>query len=194
MAPDPEDRLDAVAHGTELFTLDVSEWVNSAPISIGSLRGRVVIVEAFQMLCPGCITHGIPLAQRIRRTFDPSEVMVIGLHTVFEHHSVMGREALEVFVHGNRIDFPVAIDRPIAGQAIPSTMQRYGLRGTPSMLIIDRDGRLRETIFGAVDELALGAYVGRILAEPVSEGVPATGNAREQSVDASCTIDGTCDI
>lgn len=156
-----------LSNDTEQFTLDVSEWVNSAPISSESLRGRVVIVEAFQMLCPGCISHGIPLAQRIRRTFDPGEVMVLGLHTVFEHHSVMGRDALEVFLSGQQIDFPVAIDRPIDGQAIPSTMQRYGLRGTPSMMIIDRDSRVRQIAFGAVDELALGAYIGRLLAEPI---------------------------
>lgn len=178
---------------TELFTLDVSEWVNSEPISVESLRGRVVIVEAFQMLCPGCIAHGIPLAQRLRRTFDPGEVMVLGLHTVFEYHSVMGREALEVFLHGNRIDFPVAIDRPIVGQAIPSTMRRYGLRGTPSMMIIDREGRVREILFGAVDELALGAYIDRLLAERVSETVLPATSSEPRATGSTCSVDGTCD-
>lgn len=170
------------------FTLDVSEWVNSAPITPQSLLGKVVVVEAFQMLCPGCVSHGLPLAQRIHRTFDRSEVVVLGLHTVFEHHAVMGREALEVFLSEYRIDFPVAIDRPVVGQPIPATMQRYGLRGTPSMLIVDRDGRVRHIAFGAVDELAVGALIGRLMAEP---GLSHQNGGADA---ASCTIDGECTV
>lgn len=180
---------------TDPFTLDVSSWLNSAPISIESLRGRVVVIEAFQMLCPGCISHGLPLAQRIHRTFDRNEVVVLGLHTVFEHHAVMSRDALEVFLAEYRIEFPVAIDRPIPGQAIPATMQRYGLRGTPSMLIIDRDGYLRDIAFGTVDELALGAYLGRLLAEPAAEPAAELVRAPAESVasdSAYCDIGGNC--
>ena len=173
---------------SDIFTLDVSEWVNSAPIAPESLRGRVVVVEAFQMLCPGCVSHGLPLAQRIRRTFDSREVAVIGLHTVFEHHAVMGRDALEVFLSEYRIDFPVAIDRPIDGQAIPATMQRYGLRGTPSMMVVDRRGAVRRIAFGAVDELAIGALIGGLLAEGADEVAPDAAS----STGASCSIDGTC--
>ncbi|MGH3690849.1 MAG: TlpA family protein disulfide reductase [Microbacterium sp.] len=183
----PESVLD-----TDTFALDVSEWVNSAPISAESLRGRVVIVEAFQMLCPGCVSHGLPLAQRLHGMFDSSEVVVLGLHTVFEHHAVMGREALEVFLSEYRIEFPVAIDRPIDGQAIPATMQRYGLRGTPSMMIIDRAGRVRQIAFGTVDELALGTYLGRLLAEQVTPSAPSADRVMAQSGEA-CGIDGVCD-
>jgi hypothetical protein len=45
----------------------ISSWINTpAPISLASLRGRVVVVHAFQMLCPGCVSHGIPQALAIR--------------------------------------------------------------------------------------------------------------------------------
>ena len=176
---------------SDTFALDVSEWVNSDPIAPESLRGRVVVVEAFQMLCPGCVSHGLPLAQRIHRTFDSRDVAVIGLHTVFEHHSVMGRDALAVFLSEYRIDFPVAIDRPIHGQAIPATMQRYGLRGTPSMVIVDRQGAVRRIAFGAVDELAIGALIGGLLAEGAHE-VAADAASPTAANGASCTLDGTC--
>jgi hypothetical protein len=179
------------ALSTGLFSLDVSSWLNSPPISIESLRGRVVVIEAFQMLCPGCISHGLPLAQRIHRTFSRDEVVVLGLHTVFEHHAVMGRDALEVFLSEYRIDFPVAIDRPIPGQALPATMQRYGLRGTPSMLIVDREGRLRDVAFGAVDELALGTYLGRLLTESPAEPGHSPGQVAPSDV-AFCDVDGNC--
>lgn len=146
------------------------------------------------MLCPGCVSHGLPLVQRIGRTFDSDEVMVLGLHTVFEHHAVMGRDALEVFLSEYRIDFPVAIDRPLDGQAIPATMQRYGLRGTPSMLIIDRHGRVRHIAFGAVDELALGVFLGRLLAEPTEETPFLEESVDHQAAGSSCSIDGACEV
>ena len=69
--------------------LDVTEWVGEPPGSLADLRGRVVAIEAFQMLCPGCVQHGLPQAQRLHRLFRREDVVVIGLHTVFEHHDVM---------------------------------------------------------------------------------------------------------
>ena len=146
--------------------LEVSEWINAAePISLAALRGRVVVVHAFQMLCPGCVTHGTPQAVKIHQAFDRDDVVVLGLHTVFEHHSVMGPEALKVFMHEYRIPFPVAVDRAVAGSPIPATMQRYALRGTPSLLVIGRNGALRLNHFGSLDDLPLGALLGQLASE-----------------------------
>ena len=154
----------------EPVTLDVETWVNSDPIDMSELRGRVVVIEAFQMLCPGCVSHGLPQARRIWQTFKRSDVVVIGLHTVFEHHDVMGPEALRVFVSEYRISFPVAVDRPVEGRSIPSTMGRYQLQGTPSLMLIDRAGRLRHVLFGSSDDLVVGVRIGELLSEeaPVS--------------------------
>ena len=81
----------------ELIT---SDWLNTPqPVTLASLRGKVVLMHAFQMLCPGCVQQGIPQTQRIFDEFDPDRVAVIGLHTVFEHHEVMGRDAREVFAY-----------------------------------------------------------------------------------------------
>lgn len=148
----------------DLMELDVSAWANSAPIDLADLRGKVVLIETFQMLCPGCISHGLPQARRVRRAFHDDEVAVLGLHTVFEHHDVMGPAALEVFLAEYRIEFPVAIDRG-DGRGIPATMARYDLQGTPSTLLVDRTGRLRHSFFGTIDDLVLGARLGELLAE-----------------------------
>lgn len=44
----------------------VDKWFNTQkPISLSDLRGKVVVIEAFQMLCPGCVAHGLPLAQQV---------------------------------------------------------------------------------------------------------------------------------
>lgn len=141
--------------------LDVSSWIGT-PSPLESLRGRVVLVEAFQMLCPGCVRFGLPQAQRVQHAFP--EVAVVGIHTVFEHHEVTGPDALAVFLAEFGIDFPVGIDRH-DGQSIPVTMRQYSLRGTPSTLVIDKAGRLRFSHFGTVDDLNLGVVLGRLLAE-----------------------------
>jgi peroxiredoxin len=156
--------------------LDVSEWLNTpAPISLADLRGRVVVLHAFQMLCPGCVSHGLPQTLRIHEAFDAGEVAVIGLHTVFEHHAVMTPDALRVFAHEYRLAFPIGIDRPSAHDAVPCTMAAYGLRGTPSLLLIDRQGRLRLNHFGALDDLRAGALIAQLIAEPVESSAAASG-------------------
>jgi len=144
----------------------VTEWLNSvAPLSLEALRGRVVVLHAFQMLCPGCVQHGIPQARRIHTLFDPAEVAVIGLHTVFEHHAAMTPVSLRAFVHEYRVEFPVGIDEPGAAGPIPRTMAAYGMQGTPSLMLIDRAGRLRRHSFGAEEDLAVGAAIATLVAE-----------------------------
>lgn len=146
--------------------LQVASWLNTAqPLSLQQLRGKVVAIYAFQMLCPGCVSHGIPQAKTIRDTFAKQDVAVIGLHSVFEHHAVMNREALEAFVHEYRIEFPVAIDQPSEHGPIPLTMEQYQLRGTPTLILIDRQGRLRLSHFGRADDMKVGALIGQLVAE-----------------------------
>jgi peroxiredoxin len=146
--------------------LQVSRWLNTEhPIALADLRGRVVVLHAFQMLCPGCVSHSIPQAIKIHNTFEREDVVVLGLHTVFEHHAVMGPEALTVFLHEYRVPFPVAVDTAVAGEAIPLTMQTYGFRGTPSLVLIDRKGHVRLNHFGSLDDLRLGFLLGQLVAE-----------------------------
>jgi hypothetical protein len=161
--------------------LQVAAWLNTArPLSLAQLRGKVVAIYAFQMLCPGCVSHGIPQAKTIRTTFPEQDVAVIGLHSVFEHHDVMTQAALEAFVHEYRIDFPVAIDQPSANGPIPLTMEEYQLRGTPTLLLIDRQGRLRASHFGRADDMKVGALIGQLLAEAEPQTV--------QCDDTACSI------
>jgi len=142
----------------------VETWFNhEGDLHLADLHGRVVVLEAFQMLCPGCVSHGLPQAKRVREAFAAADVAVVGLHSVFEHHDAMQPHALEAFLHEYGIRFPVAVDRPTSG-GIPETMAMYGLRGTPSLLLFDRDGHLRAHHFGVVGDLELGAEIGSLLA------------------------------
>ena len=146
--------------------LAVSHWFNTPePITLESLRGRVVLLHAFQMLCPGCVSHGTPQAQRAQSLFRNTDLAVIGLHTVFEHHAAMTPVSLEAFIHEYRLTFPIGVDQASENDPIPVTMRRYQMRGTPSCVIIGRDGAIRHHGFGQEEDMALGAILGSLLAE-----------------------------
>lgn len=146
--------------------LIVDRWFNTPePLALSGLRGRVVLLHAFQMLCPGCVTHGTPQAERAHRLFAERGLQVIGLHTVFEHHAAMTPVSLEAFIHEYRLSFPIAVDRPGTDGPIPQTMQAYGMRGTPTHVLIGRDGRIRHHGFGGEDDMSFGARIAFCLQE-----------------------------
>ena len=182
-------------HATGLAPeLDIAQWINTdAPITLQELRGKVVVIHAFQMLCPGCVAHGLPQTAALRATFDERDVAVLGLHSVFEHHTVMTPQALKAFAHEYRLPFPIGIDMPGTSGAIPRTMQAYGLRGTPSLLLIDRMGRLRLNHFGRIDDMRVGALVAQLVAEPGAEARAGTASPSAAPVGGSRPGDAVCD-
>ena len=120
------------------------------------------------MLCPGCVLTGLPQAQRLAECFEESDLVVIGLHSVFEHHDSNSRESLAAFLHEWRIRFPVAIDAQGDGP-MPRTMEAWHLKGTPSFVLFDRQGEMRARHFGQLSDLALGAQVMRLVCEVVDD-------------------------
>ena len=142
-----------------------AQWLNTPQdITLDALRGKVVVVEAFQMLCPGCVSHGIPQAQRIQAAFASAGVAVLGMHTVFEHHAAMTPVSLAAFLHEYKVTFPVGVDRAHES-GMPETMRAYHMQGTPTLILIDTQGRLRQQWFGAVSDLVVGAEIMRLVLE-----------------------------
>lgn len=172
--------------GRQAPELDVIDWFNvESPLTLADLRGRVVMLHAFQMLCPACVLSGTPLAQRVHERHAGADLAVIGLHTVFEHHDAMTSVSLSAYLHEFRITMPVAVDRNPTPRGIPSTMQTYRMQGTPTHVLIDRSGTVRHHLFGSPDELDLGMALARLLDEPVpnppqepARPVPTSGEAR----------------
>jgi hypothetical protein len=177
--------------------LSVTRWLNAPEdLTLEALRGRVVAIEAFQMLCPGCVAHGLPQAQRVFEAFPREDVAVVGLHTVFEHHEAQGTEAaLAAFLHEYRFGFPVGIDAPSASGPIPRTMAAYAMQGTPTLILLDRRGRLRAQHFGHVPDLWLGATIARLMAEDAGDPAfaPADRDGAPRAPDAcdeaGCAVD-----
>ncbi len=42
---------------------EISEWINSEPLSLSGLKGKVIVIDFFQLWCPGCNSFSIPLMQ-----------------------------------------------------------------------------------------------------------------------------------
>lgn len=146
--------------------LMVERWFNAdEPLTLEGLRGRPVVIHAFQMLCPGCVLHGIPQTRKLAELFRETDLAVLGLHTVFEHHDAMTPVSLEAFLHEYRIKFPVGVDEAGKPGPIPRTMQAYELQGTPSTILINRDGGLVTSLLGQIDDMALGAMAQSLIAE-----------------------------
>ena len=166
--------------------LAVTRWFNTPrALSLAALRGKIVVLHAFQMLCPGCVAHALPQTERLYRQLGKrAGIAVIGLHTVFEHHAAMTPVSLEAFIHEYRLTFPIGIDQPDDAKAIPVTMRRFGMRGTPTTIVIDPAGRIVEHAFGQVDDLALGVLIGSLAAQtPIGSAAPGS--------DTGCA-DGVC--
>ncbi|ATB39835.1 hypothetical protein CYFUS_005283 [Cystobacter fuscus] len=169
-------------------------WLNTPePLTLERLRGKVVLLHAFQMLCPGCVAHGIPQAQRVAEVFAGAPLVVIGLHTVFEHHEAMKIESLRAFLHEYRVKFPVGVDAPgEAGDPIPRTMSAYAMRGTPTTVLIDAQGRLRRQIFGVHDDLLLGAELQTLLLEAHSGPALGVQQSTTQVLPTAACDDSGC--
>jgi AhpC/TSA family len=156
----------------------VQTWFNTdRPLLLSALRGRVVVLAAFQVLCPNSIGGGVPQAQRIYETFEPKDVAVIGLHATFEHHDAVSAAVLKAFIHEYRLKFPIALDQPNPASPIPHTMERYKMHGTPSLVLIDRHGLVRKHAFGAVDDLRVGAEIGALTQESATAVLPRSSAA-----------------
>ena len=172
-------------------------WLNATtPPALDALRGRVVVVLAFQMLCPGCVAHALPLAARVHRLFPREDLAMIGLHTVFEHHAAMTPTALAAFVHEYRLPFPIGVDRADGAGPLPATMRAYAMRGTPTWLLYDRAGRLRRHWFGEIDPLLLGAQIGALLDRPqpdANDQDAAHPHMQDPDADSPPPADPACD-
>lgn len=170
--------------------LAISEWFNvSNPLTLAGLRGGPVLLHSFQLLCPGCVSQSIPQVQKIERIFADTDLQIIGIHTVFEHHAAMSPVTLKAFLHEYRIKHPVGVDLSDERSDTPITMQRFGLRGTPSSVLIGRDGAIKHHVFGVEDDMAVGARIAMAL----SEKAPQTLTSSSQDDSGNCA-DGRCEV
>ena len=84
--------------GSKAPNLEVSSWVQGKPTNIDKEKGNVVLVEVFQVNCPGCFLNGIPEAIDIHKKYKDSGLTVLGMATAFEDFDKNNLQNLEKLV------------------------------------------------------------------------------------------------
>lgn len=191
----------------------MSKWVQGLPTNFDKEKDHIVLVEVFQVNCPGCFLYGIPEAINIYNKYHSEGVTVLGIATAFEDFDKNTLENLELLLKSGevigetkkglsqygklndsklsyKIPFPVAMDSLIkeTGESSESriknyiynqipdfdshpedyrnqifqrvkgylkskeysaeTFEKFSLQGTPSTIVVDRKGILRDVSFG----------------------------------------------
>jgi thiol-disulfide isomerase/thioredoxin len=204
--------------GEKCPNLGVSEWVQGAPTNIDQEKDKIVVVEVFQVNCPGCFMHAIPEAIDIYNKYKDDGVRVLGIATAFEDFDlntldnlkmlaetgeVVGETKKALSMYGQlqenklpfKIPFPLGMDNltKTSGEIsqdqimkfiyaqLPEfdsqpedyrnqiiqrvkdhlkskeysaeTFEKFALQGTPSTILIDRKGNLRDVSFGQSGQL-----------------------------------------
>ena len=102
--------------GQKAPNLSVSKWVQGLPTNFDQEKDNVILVEVFQVNCPGCFMHGIPEAIDIYKKYRKDGVTVLGLATAFEDYDKNTLENLEKLL--------------TTGEVIGDTLQALGQYGT----------------------------------------------------------------
>jgi thiol-disulfide isomerase/thioredoxin len=224
-------RLDVMSAviGQKSPNLEVSEWVQGAPTNLDQEKDKVVLVEVFQVNCPGCFMHAIPEAIEIYNKYKDDGVRVLGIATAFEDFDkntlenlkllaetgkVIGETQKALSQYGQlqegdklpfKIPFPLGMDNltKVSGEITqeqimkfiypqipefdsqpedyrnqiiqrvkdhfksreytPETFEKFSLQGTPSTILIDRKGILRDVSFGQSGHL--DSMIQKLIAE-----------------------------
>ena len=131
---------------------DISEWINGNAGNVDTLRGKVIVIDFFQLWCPGCNKFSGPLLsywqKRFAEDIAAGRLVLVKIHTVFEGHSYQSVSRLKQYIKEKNITLPVGVDRHLDGRRVPVTMDRYRTSGTPEMVFIDTEGVIRFQKFG----------------------------------------------
>ncbi len=121
-------------------------WINSAPLALRGLRGRVVAVEFWTYGCYNC-RNVIPALRDWHGRFEKSGLTIVGVHSPefpWEQPYDKVAEAARTL----DVRYPVVQDNDFA------IWKRYGVRAWPTLVLVDRKGvvRYRHIGEGAYEE------------------------------------------
>jgi cytochrome c biogenesis protein CcdA/thiol-disulfide isomerase/thioredoxin len=120
--------------------IGIKDWLNSDPLTVESLRGKVVLIDFWTYSCINCI-RTLPYVTSWNEKYKDQGFVVIGVHTpefAFEQKKENVAEAIKKY----NITYPVAQDNDYA------TWQAYSNRYWPAHYLIDAEGNIRYTHFG----------------------------------------------
>jgi peroxiredoxin len=89
--------------GSKAPNIKVSSWVQGLPTNIDKLLGNVVLIEVFQVNCPGCFLYGLPQAISVYEKYKDKGVKVFGIATAFEDYDKNTLENLQLLLSEGKV-------------------------------------------------------------------------------------------
>ncbi|QQS60320.1 cytochrome c biogenesis protein DipZ [Candidatus Falkowbacteria bacterium] len=132
--------IDFKNYGQAPEFVGIDNWLNSEPLTVSQLKGKVVLVDFWTYSCINCI-RTFPYITELYETYKDKGLIIVGVHTPefpFEKLSTNVERALKQY----GIDYPVAQDNDYA------TWNAYTNRYWPAKYLIDQNGTIVYTHFG----------------------------------------------
>lgn len=114
----------------------ITTWLNSEPLVLKNLKGKVVLVDFWSYQCPHCL-HSLPYVTSWYSKYAKDGLVIIGVH-------VKGNDvnAVKQALKEHNITYPVAIDSNL------STVKSFHARQLPTFYLINREGKVVYTVVG----------------------------------------------
>ena len=139
------------------------EWINSAPLTVAGLRGKVVLVEFWTYTCINWL-RTLPYVRAWAAKYKDQGLVVIGVHSPefeFEKSIANVRRAARDL----RVDYPIAVDSEHA------VWRAFRNQYWPALYFVDAQGRIRHHQFGEGEYDRAEMVIQQLLAETGVRGV-----------------------
>jgi thiol-disulfide isomerase/thioredoxin len=130
------------------------DWINSGPINLQHLRGKVVLLDFWTFCCINC-HHVLPDLAKLEEKYK-NELVVIGVHTA-KFEAEKDTDNIRRKVREYRIRHPVLND---ANQVV---WRRFGVNSWPTLALIDANGRYHGKISGEGHYAELDEAIGKLV-------------------------------
>jgi thiol-disulfide isomerase/thioredoxin len=146
---DLHTRLKLIDHSAP--ELSVKEWLNSSPVTLAELKGKVVLLEFWATWCKPC-EQMFPKIKELRQAQAARGLEVLALTRYFmayggnEEAQAQELTLIREFAANHKIEFPVGVSED------ESTQNAYGATALPMFALVDRGGVVRSFAFSPDDE------------------------------------------
>jgi thiol-disulfide isomerase/thioredoxin len=149
-------------------------WINSPPLTLSGLRGKVVLVDFWTFSCVNCV-RTLPHLQHLEQTYAGRGLVIVGVHSPeFDFEKV--RANVESAVHRFGVSWPVALDSEM------NTWNAYGNQYWPAEYLIDQTGKVAYIHDGEGDyditESAIASLLGTTVSSATPGGAPSSPNSQ----------------